>query len=219
VRLTSRTLRVLQCEDLRDASRPDVCCETPEDSFPRENYFVGEGVPAPPPGWRREVIARKTVQGADAYYYSPCGKRMRSKPDVQRFLDQCKEKGKYLDVSIDSFDFSTGEKKSLPKAAEKKADEEAAGDSRPAKRGKAETGENRASKASQKATEDPKRVASQASQVKESAKKKNAKKDAKPVEEPAVGIKRGRGRPKKHPEPQKEAAKREGTVFETGDAE
>ena len=69
-------------------------------SFRRATYST-EGVPAPPPGWRREVIPRKTVSGADAYYYSPCGKRMRSRPDVQRFLDKSKEQGKYLDVGIE----------------------------------------------------------------------------------------------------------------------
>ena len=105
-----------QCEDMRDDSRPDVSCATPEDAFPRANYSV-EGVPAPPPGWRREVIPRKTVSGADAYYYSPCGKRMRSKPDVQRFLDKSKEVGKYLDVNIESFDFATGDRRGVPAKA------------------------------------------------------------------------------------------------------
>ena len=70
------------------------------------DYAAHEVVP-PPEGWRREVIPRKSVQGADAYYYSPCGKRMRSKPDVQRFLDKKRPEGKYTDVTIDQFDFST----------------------------------------------------------------------------------------------------------------
>ena len=85
-------------------------------SFRRATYSA-EGVPAPPPGWRREVIPRKTVSGADAYYYSPCGKRMRSKPDVQRFLDKSKEQGKYLDVNIESFDFATGDRRGVPAKA------------------------------------------------------------------------------------------------------
>ena len=107
---------------MRDDSRPDVSCDTPEDAFPRANYSV-EGVPAPPPGWRREVIPRKTVSGADAYYYSPCGKRMRSKPDVQRFLDKCKEQGKYLDVGVESFDFATGDRRGVAvKAPERGGD-------------------------------------------------------------------------------------------------
>jgi len=115
---------------MRDDSRPDVCCDTPEDSFPRDTYNT-KGAPPPPPGWRREVIPRKTVHGADAYYYSPCGKRMRSKPDVQRFLDKCHDAGKYIDVSIDSFDFSTGgskpaktETEEAPAKKAKKGDEE-----------------------------------------------------------------------------------------------
>ena len=36
------------------------------------DYAAHEVVP-PPEGWRREVIPRKSVQGADAYYYSPAG--------------------------------------------------------------------------------------------------------------------------------------------------
>ena len=140
---TARVTRT-QCEDMRDDSRPDVSCATPEDAFPRANYSV-EGVPAPPPGWRREVIPRKTVSGADAYYYSPCGKRMRSKPDVQRFLDKSKEQGKYLDVGIESFDFATGDRRGVPaKAPERggdatKTDAEAKDPARkPAKRAKKE---------------------------------------------------------------------------------
>ena len=133
---------------MRDDSRPDVSCATPEDAFPRANYSV-EGVPAPPPGWRREVIPRKTVSGADAYYYSPCGKRMRSRPDVQRFLDKSKEQGKYLDVGIESFDFATGDRRGAPvkapeaperDATETDADGKASEDAnpKPAKRAKKE---------------------------------------------------------------------------------
>jgi len=118
---------------MRDDTRPDVDCESPEDAFPRDAYYVGEGVPPPPPGWRRAVIPRKTVQGADAYYYSPCGKRMRSKPDVQRFLDKKREEGKYTDVSIESFDFSTGAKAIKPPKEDAKK-----GDEKPAKRAKKE---------------------------------------------------------------------------------
>ena len=32
---------------------------------------------------------------------------MRSKPDVQRLLDKKRPEGKYVDVTIDQFDFST----------------------------------------------------------------------------------------------------------------
>ena len=130
---------------MRDDSRPDVSCATPEDAFPRANYSV-EGVPAPPPGWRREVIPRKTVSGADAYYYSPRGKRMRSKPDVQRFLDKSKEQGKYLDVGIESFDFATGDRRGVAvkaperggDATETDADGKDAPARKPAKRAKKE---------------------------------------------------------------------------------
>jgi hypothetical protein len=126
---------------MRGGERPDVNCDVPEDAYPRDTYFVGEGVPPPPPGWRREVIPRKTVSGADAYYYSPCGKRMRSKPDVQRFLDKCREEGKYTDVSIESFDFSTQAKAIKPPDAKR------------AKKGDGDDGEGGKGKSAGKAAE------------------------------------------------------------------
>ena len=159
---------------MRDDSRPDVCCDTPEDSFPRDTYNT-KGAPPPPPGWRREVIPRKTVHGADAYYYSPCGKRMRSKPDVQRFLDKCHDAGKYIDVSIDSFDFSTGGSKPA-----KTETEEA-----PAKKAKKGDEEDKEEKTKKKGDEEDKE---------EKKKKKGAKTTKEDVDVP---VKRGRGRPKR----------------------
>lgn len=169
-----------QCELMRSETRPDVSCDTPEDSFPRTNFNI-EGVVAPPPGWRREVIPRKTVNGADAYYYSPCGKRMRSKPDVQRFLDKCKERGKYVDVGIESFDFHTGGRGDAKKDG-KKAEKS---DEKPAKREKADD---------------------DGDDDKESSKKKQkggtSKGDTKQKED--IPVKRGRGRPKRVMEAVKE---------------
>jgi hypothetical protein len=156
---------------MRDDSRPDVSCATPEDAFPRANYSV-EGVPAPPPGWRREVIPRKTVSGADAYYYSPCGKRMRSKPDVQRFLDKSKEQGKYLDVNIESFDFATGDRRGVP-----------------AKAPGASGGDATKTDADAK---DPNRKP-----AKRAKKEEPAAKTAEPAPEGEPAAKRGRGRPKR----------------------
>lgn len=63
----------------------------------------------PPEGWRREVVKRRSVAGADVYYHSPCGERVRSRPDVQRFLDRKKKEGvtRYLAVTVTEFDFSS----------------------------------------------------------------------------------------------------------------
>lgn len=54
-----------------------------------------------PSGWKREVVVRKNGQSAgktDVYYFSPCGKKFRSKPQIARFL------GDSADLTC--FDFS-----------------------------------------------------------------------------------------------------------------
>ena len=120
---------------MADPRRPGIDCASPEDAPPH----VGAGVPAPPEGWRREVIPRRSTLGADAYYYSPCGKRMRSKPDVQRFLDACRKEGKYEDVCIDAFDFGTTLKPARAKADGRAGKKVAApADEKPAKKAKVE---------------------------------------------------------------------------------
>ncbi|XP_041465542.1 methyl-CpG-binding domain protein 2-like isoform X2 [Lytechinus variegatus] len=59
--------------------------------------------PGLPTGWKREEVIRKSGLSAgktDVYYYSPCGKKMRSKPQLARFI------GDAIDLS--AFDFRTG---------------------------------------------------------------------------------------------------------------
>uniref|UniRef100_A0A3B4ACG6 MBD domain-containing protein n=1 Tax=Periophthalmus magnuspinnatus TaxID=409849 RepID=A0A3B4ACG6_9GOBI len=59
--------------------------------------------PALPPGWKKEEVIRKSGLSAgksDVYYYSPSGKKFRSKPQLVRFL------GSSVDLSC--FDFRTG---------------------------------------------------------------------------------------------------------------
>ncbi|XP_033096430.1 methyl-CpG-binding domain protein 2-like [Anneissia japonica] len=56
-----------------------------------------------PKGWSREEVIRKSGLSAgksDVYYYSPCGKKFRSKPQLARFLGDS--------VDLSSFDFRTG---------------------------------------------------------------------------------------------------------------
>ncbi|XP_029300678.1 methyl-CpG-binding domain protein 2 isoform X2 [Cottoperca gobio] len=59
--------------------------------------------PALPPGWRKEEVIRKSGLSAgksDVYYYSPSGKKFRSKPQLSRYL------GNTMDLGC--FDFRTG---------------------------------------------------------------------------------------------------------------
>lgn len=58
-----------------------------------------------PPGWKREVVVRKNGLSAgksDVYYYSPCGKKFRSKPQIAKFL------GDNHNLDLSCFDFSRG---------------------------------------------------------------------------------------------------------------
>uniref|UniRef100_A0A3P9PD77 Methyl-CpG binding domain protein 2 n=1 Tax=Poecilia reticulata TaxID=8081 RepID=A0A3P9PD77_POERE len=59
--------------------------------------------PALPPGWKKEEVIRKSGLSAgksDVYYYSPTGKKFRSKPQLARYLGNA--------VDLASFDFRTG---------------------------------------------------------------------------------------------------------------
>ncbi|XP_034048373.1 methyl-CpG-binding domain protein 2 [Thalassophryne amazonica] len=59
--------------------------------------------PALPPGWKKEEVIRKSGLSAgksDVYYYSPTGKKFRSKPQLARYLGN--------KVDLGCFDFRTG---------------------------------------------------------------------------------------------------------------
>ncbi|TWW66860.1 methyl-CpG-binding domain protein 2 [Takifugu flavidus] len=59
--------------------------------------------PALPPGWKKEEVIRKSGLSAgksDVYYYSPSGKKFRSKPQLSRYLGNT--------VDLGCFDFRTG---------------------------------------------------------------------------------------------------------------
>uniref|UniRef100_A0A8C2BUE9 Methyl-CpG binding domain protein 2 n=1 Tax=Cyprinus carpio TaxID=7962 RepID=A0A8C2BUE9_CYPCA len=59
--------------------------------------------PALPPGWKKEEVIRKSGLSAgksDVYYYSPTGKKFRSKPQLSRYLGNS--------VDLGCFDFRTG---------------------------------------------------------------------------------------------------------------
>ncbi|KAK7172444.1 hypothetical protein R3I93_002526 [Phoxinus phoxinus] len=68
--------------------------------------------PALPPGWKKEEVIRKSGLSAgksDVYYYSPSGKKFRSKPQLSRYLGNT--------VDLGSFDFRTG--KMMPSKMQK----------------------------------------------------------------------------------------------------
>ncbi|KAL7835116.1 hypothetical protein SRHO_G00293630 [Serrasalmus rhombeus] len=68
--------------------------------------------PALPPGWKKEEVIRKSGLSAgksDVYYYSPTGKKFRSKPQLSRYL------GNTVDLAC--FDFRTG--KMMPSKVQK----------------------------------------------------------------------------------------------------
>ncbi|KOB71464.1 putative methyl-CpG binding transcription regulator, partial [Operophtera brumata] len=72
--------------------------------------------PALPKGWQREEIVRKTGLSAgkvDVYYYSPTGKKFRSKPELVRYL------GDSMDLSC--FDFQQGQINTMLLCKAKKA--------------------------------------------------------------------------------------------------
>ncbi|XP_053555636.1 methyl-CpG-binding domain protein 2 [Bombina bombina] len=68
--------------------------------------------PALPAGWKKEEVIRKSGLSAgksDVYYYSPSGKKFRSKPQLARYLGNT--------VDLNSFDFRTG--KMMPSKLQK----------------------------------------------------------------------------------------------------
>ncbi|XP_063816109.1 methyl-CpG-binding domain protein 2 [Pseudophryne corroboree] len=68
--------------------------------------------PALPPGWKKEEVIRKSGLSAgksDVYYFSPSGKKFRSKPQLARYLGNS--------VDLNSFDFRTG--KMMPSKLQK----------------------------------------------------------------------------------------------------
>ncbi|XP_016339999.1 methyl-CpG-binding domain protein 2-like [Sinocyclocheilus anshuiensis] len=68
--------------------------------------------PALPPGWKKEEVIRKSGMSAgksDVYYYSPTGKKFRSKPQLSRYLGNS--------VDLGCFDFRTG--KMMPSKMQK----------------------------------------------------------------------------------------------------
>eukprot|EP00854_Cymbomonas_tetramitiformis_P001630 gene1630-2273_t len=81
-----------------ESPRPGLAgasCDMPEDGWDKGSLFVvmqkgkEDAVPEVPEGWEREVVQRQSGASAqsgvrcDTYYRAPCGKRLRSLPEIQ----------------------------------------------------------------------------------------------------------------------------------------
>ena len=55
----------------------------------------------PAPGWYRELVARRSGDKVDAYYYPPDGTQLRSRPDVRRYFEAHPDAAKVGDRTLD----------------------------------------------------------------------------------------------------------------------
>ncbi|KAH9299197.1 hypothetical protein KI387_030879 [Taxus chinensis] len=88
------------------AWRPRVSCDDPADLSPdmsRLWVIDKPNIPCPPKGWERLLTLRGegACRFADVYYISPCGKRLRSMVEVERFLEENTRYG----ATISDFNF------------------------------------------------------------------------------------------------------------------
>ncbi|GLJ38738.1 hypothetical protein SUGI_0789800 [Cryptomeria japonica] len=89
--------------------RPRASCHDPPDLSPdlsRLWVIDKPNIPCPPKGWERLLTLRGegACKFADVYYISPCGKKLRSSVEVERFLE---ENPKYIEqgVTISQFNY------------------------------------------------------------------------------------------------------------------
>ena len=73
----------------------------------------------PAPGWYRELVARRSGDKVDAYYYPPDGTQLRSRPDVRRYFEAHPDEAKVGEGKADEEDAEAAEN-----AAAEEADEE-----------------------------------------------------------------------------------------------
>ncbi|KAI5077682.1 hypothetical protein GOP47_0007506 [Adiantum capillus-veneris] len=76
--------------------RPDVSCEDPSDVLQDESHLWAidrPNIPVAPPGWERQIVIRAAGASkfADVYYVAPSGRKLRSMPEVERFLAEFPE--------------------------------------------------------------------------------------------------------------------------------
>ncbi|KAG0564570.1 hypothetical protein KC19_8G121700 [Ceratodon purpureus] len=98
------------CEDAQ-TWRENASCQDPTDlseDEPDTFWAVDETIiPNPPLGFARKVVVRgeRSEKFADVYYRTPCGRQLRSIPDVQRFLEKV-PRHKRQGVSLSQFSFT-----------------------------------------------------------------------------------------------------------------
>ena len=101
-------------------SPPSMNKKTSKTSFSETFPQIPQKTPphTPTPGeWRRMVIPRPNLPPGtvknDVYYWTPSGKRMRSKNDVRKFLHENQTYPRYQALKVESFDFSRSTKQDV----------------------------------------------------------------------------------------------------------
>ncbi|MCO5557094.1 hypothetical protein L7F22_010650 [Adiantum nelumboides] len=91
--------------------RPGASCDDPAELSEASKLLWAidkPNIPAPPDGWQRLLVIRGEgcSKFADTYYVSPAGKKLRSMPEVERYLSEHPE---LVDrgVSLSQFSFAT----------------------------------------------------------------------------------------------------------------
>ncbi|KAH7277561.1 hypothetical protein KP509_39G057100 [Ceratopteris richardii] len=88
--------------------RPNISCEDPSDVMQDDSHLWAidrPNIPAPPPGWDRQLVFRGAGASkfADVYYVAPSGRKLRSTPEVERFLTEFPEYAQGARISQFSF--------------------------------------------------------------------------------------------------------------------
>lgn len=78
------------CDQAREW-RPDISCAHPADIYQDDSRLWAIDKPSiaqPPPGWERllRIRGEGSTRFADVYYSTPTGKKLRSMPDVEKYL-------------------------------------------------------------------------------------------------------------------------------------
>lgn len=91
------------------AWRPHASCDDPFEISPDLHElwaYDKPGIPLPPDGWERLLVIRPqgSVKFADIYYATPSGKKLRSMPEIERFLSEHPEYA-HQGVTLSQFSF------------------------------------------------------------------------------------------------------------------
>lgn len=87
------------------SKRPNTSCKDPaEINYDNTRTWVIDkpNIPKPPKGFKRQLVVRRDFSRCDLYYHLPTGNKVRSLPELQRFLEANPE----YNVSMSDFDFT-----------------------------------------------------------------------------------------------------------------